>query len=144
MLNEEKVRTMNRLALYEQTEGRKYLPVSKYYRSDYIGLALIKNFFLVTIGYILIVGAVGVYFGDYLMENIHKMDIMEIGIDIVLGYGIVLLIYTVLTYIQYSVKYHIAKKSVRGYYEELTRLEKMYNREERKPAGYRNTGGIGG
>ncbi len=144
MLNEEKVRTMNRLALYEQTEGRKYLPVSKYYRSDYIGLALIKNFFLVTIGYILIVGAVGVYFGDYLMENIHKMDIMEIGIDIVLGYAIVLLIYTVLTYIQYSVKYHIAKKSVRGYYEELTRLEKMYNREERKPAGYRNTGGIGG
>lgn len=144
MLNEEKVRTMNRLALYEQTEGRKYLPVSKYYRSDYIGLALIKNFFLVTIGYILIVGAVGVYFGDYLMENIHKMDIMEIGIDIVLGYAIVLLIYTVLTYIQYSIKYHIAKKSVRGYYEELTRLEKMYNREERKPAGYRNTGGIGG
>ncbi|MBP3901850.1 MAG: hypothetical protein J6D53_10445 [Blautia sp.] len=143
MLNEEKVRTMNRLALYEQTEGRKYLPVSKYYRSDYIGLALIKNFFLVTIGYILIVGAVGVYFGNYLMENIHKMDIMELGIDIVLGYAVVLLIYTVLTYIQYSVKYHIAKKSVRGYYEELTRLEKMYNREERKPAGYRNTGGTG-
>jgi uncharacterized membrane protein len=144
MLNEDKIKVMNKLAMYEKTEGKKYLPVSKYYRSDYIGLALIKNFFLVTIGYILIVGAVGVYFGDYLMENIHKMDIMEIGIDIVLGYAIVLLIYTVLTYIQYSVKYHIAKKSVRGYYEELTRLEKMYNREERKPAGYRNTGGIGG
>ena len=144
VLNEEKVRTMNRLALYEQTEGRKYLPVSKYYRSDYIGLAMIKNFFLVTIGYALIVGAVGVYYGEYLIDNIYKMDIMEIGIDIALGYVIALLVYTVLTYIQYSVKYHIAKKSVRGYYDELTRLEKMYNREERKPSGYRNTGGISG
>ena len=51
MLNEEKVKMMNRLAMYEQGEGKKYLPVSKYYRTDYIGLALIKNFFLVTIGY---------------------------------------------------------------------------------------------
>ena len=53
MVNEEKVKIMNRLAMYEHGEGRKYLPVSRYYRSDYIGLALIRNFFLVTIGYIL-------------------------------------------------------------------------------------------
>ena len=46
MINEEKVKIMNRLAMYEKVEGRKYLPVSKYYRSDYIGLALIKNFSL--------------------------------------------------------------------------------------------------
>ena len=46
MVNEEKVKIMNRLAMYEHGEGRKYLPVSRYYRSDYIGLALIRNFFL--------------------------------------------------------------------------------------------------
>ena len=32
MLNEEKIRIMNKLAMYEQGEGKKYLPVSKYYR----------------------------------------------------------------------------------------------------------------
>ena len=47
MLNEEKVKIMTELAMYEEGEGKKYLPVSRYYRSDYIGLALIKNFFLV-------------------------------------------------------------------------------------------------
>ena len=71
------------------------------------------------------------------------MNLMEIGIDILLGYAIVMAVYTVLTYIQYSVRYHLAKKSVRGYYEELTRLEKMYNREEKKPSGTRSTGGMG-
>ena len=74
MINEEKVKIMTKLAMYEQGKGRKYLPVSKYYRSDYIGLALIKNFFLVTIGYCLSVAAVAVYFGEYLLENIHKMN----------------------------------------------------------------------
>ena len=141
MLNEEKVRIMNRLALYEKTDGRKYLPVSKYYRSDYIGLALIRNFFLVTIGYALVIGAIAVYYGEYLMDNIHKMDVMDLGLDIVIGYAVTMVVYTILTYIEYTVRYHKAKKSVRGYYEELTKLEKMYNREEKKPASRRNAGG---
>ena len=141
MLNLEKIRTMNKLAIYEKTEGRKYIPVSKYYRSDYIGLALIKNFFLVTIGYVLIIAAVGVYFSDYLMENIHKMDLVQTGTRILTGYVAALVVFSVLTYILYSVRYHKAKKSVRGYYQELTKLEKMYNREEKKPETRRRSGG---
>ena len=62
MINEEKVKIMNRLAMYEKRGGKKYLPVSRYYRSDYIGLALIKNFFLVTIGYALVLAAVALYY----------------------------------------------------------------------------------
>ena len=126
---------MNRLAMYEQGEGKKYLPVSKYYRTDYIGLALIKNFFLVTIGYGLMLVGLAAYFGEYLMENIHKMNLVRMGIYIVVGYAGVLLLYSLVTYIQYSVKYHRAKKSVKRYYEELTRLEKIYGREEKKSAG---------
>ena len=30
MLNEEKIKIMNKLAMYEQGEGKIYLPVSKY------------------------------------------------------------------------------------------------------------------
>ena len=30
MVNEEKVKIMNRLAMYEHGEGRKYLPVSRF------------------------------------------------------------------------------------------------------------------
>ena len=76
MLNEEKIKIMNKLAMYEQGEGKKYLPVSKYYRSDYIGLAMIKNFFLVTIGYCLVLAGIAAYFGEYLIDNIHKMNLV--------------------------------------------------------------------
>ena len=124
MINEEKVKIMNKLAMYEKGEGKKYLPVSKYYRSDYIGLALIKNFFLVTIGYVLILAGVAAYYGEYLLENIHKMDLISLGIGIIAGYVAVLVVFSCLTYIQYSVRYHCAKKSVMKYDGELTRLAK--------------------
>ena len=132
MLNEEKIKIMNKLAMYEQGEGKKYLPVSRYYRSDYIGLALIKNFFLVTIGYCLILAAIAAYFGEYLVDNIHKMDLVAVGRNAVIGYVVVLVVFSVATYIQYSVKYHKAKKSVKEYYQELTQLNKIYSREEKK------------
>ena len=132
MINEEKVKIMTKLAMYEKGKGRKYLPVSRYYRSDYIGLALIKNFFLVTIA---------VYFGEYLLENIHKMNLVALGAYIIIGYLVVLIVYSVLTYIQYSVKYYRAKKSVREYYSQLTSLSKIYAREERKASGKGAAGG---
>lgn len=141
MINEEKVKIMTRLAMYEQGEGRKYLPVSKYFRSDYIGLALIKNFFLVTIGYVMILAGLGAYFGEYLMENIHKMDLVRLGFYLIAGYAALLVVYSILTYIQYSVKYYRAKKSVKSYYEELTRLDRIYAREEKKASGRGGSGG---
>ena len=124
MLNEEKIKIMNKLAMYEQGEGKKYLPVSRYYRSDYIGLAMIKNFFLVTIGYCLILAGIAAYFAE-----------------VILGYVAVLVLFSVLTYIQYTVKYHKAKKSVKNYYEELTQLSKIYGREEKKSSARGVTGG---
>ena len=141
MVNEEKVKIMNRLAMYEHGEGRKYLPVSRYYRSDYIGLALIRNFFLVTIGYVLGLAGVAAYFSEYLMDNVNKINLVEVGIYIVVGYLIVLVAYSVLTYIQYSVQYYRAKKSVREYYSQLTELNKIYAREEKKSSGRGNAGG---
>ncbi len=141
MINEEKVKIMTKIAMYEQGAGKKYLPVSKYYRSDYIGLALIKNFFLVTIGYGLAVAAVGLYYGEYLMGNIHKMNIVSLGVYILVGYVIALVGYSILTYIQYSVKYYMAKKSVKAYYSQLTELSRIYAREEKKTAGRGIAGG---
>ena len=44
MLNREKVILMTKLAVYEQKEGRKEIPLSKYFKSDYIGLHLIGSF----------------------------------------------------------------------------------------------------
>ena len=66
------------------------------------------------------------------MENIHKMNLVKLGTEIVVGYVAVLIVFSLLTYIQYSVKYHRAKKSVKKYYSELIQLNKIYGREEKE------------
>ena len=139
MVNEEKVRIMTNLAMYEQGEGKKHLPISRFYRSDYLGNALIKNFFLVTIGYFLILASTAAYFGEYLMENIHKMNLISTAAYIIIGYAVVVVLYTLITYIRFSVKYYQAKKSVKEYFAELNKLNKMYECEEKKVSG--RTGG---
>lgn len=126
MLNVEKVRIMTKLASYEKKEGKKYLPVSKFYRSDYIGLALIKNFFLVTIAYVLILAVVAGYFAEELMENINKMNLIGVGIGLVALYLVLLVLYSLLIYVLYSMKYNRAKKSVKNYYMELGKIAQMY------------------
>ena len=78
-LNNQKIKKMHKLAVYESGEGKKHFAISNYYRSDYIGLALIKNFFLTTIAYGLLLMIYFGYRSEYFMENIHKMNLVFIG-----------------------------------------------------------------
>ena len=75
------------------------------------------------------------------MDNVNKINLVTVAIYIVVGYLIILIAYSILTYIQYSVKYSRAKKSVREYYQDLTRLEKIYGREDKRIPVRRNAGG---
>ena len=65
----------------------------------------------------------------------NKINLVAVGIYIIVGYLGMLIVYSVLTYIQYSVKYHRAKKSVKEYYQDLTRLEKIYGRGRKENTG---------
>ena len=54
MLNEKRIRLMTKLARYESGEGKEELRIARYYRSDYIGLAMFRNFFLASLAYLVI------------------------------------------------------------------------------------------
>ena len=44
MLNEEKIRYMTELAIFEKNEGRKIFPVNRFFRSDYVGGQMFRRF----------------------------------------------------------------------------------------------------
>ena len=69
------------------------------------------------------------------------MNLMAAGAYIIIGYIVVLAAYSVVTYIQYSVRYYRAKKSVKQYYGALTELSRIYTREEKKSSGRGTAGG---
>ena len=132
MLNEERIRSMTKLARFEEGIGQEALQINGMYRSDYIGMALIRNFFAVTIGYVLILGLLALYYLDFLMNELHHLNLAVLIAEIALGYVIVLVVYTALTYIVRAIQYERAKKRVQGYDQELAKLEKHYCNEKYK------------
>ena len=80
----------------------------------------------------MLAGLVALYFLDELLENIHKMNLIALGVKIVVGYIALLVVYSVLVYIIQTVKYSRAKKSIKNYYAQLGRLTRIYAKEEKQ------------
>lgn len=139
MVDEKKIGLMTELARFESGEGKEDLRIVRYSRSDYIGLGLLKNFFLTTFGYILVCGAAVAYQLEYLMEHIHKMNIPVLIAEFAAGYLIFLVLYSIFTYIKRYNRYEKAKKNVKRYYAGLELLSRTYYGE--KPQGKRSAGG---
>ncbi|HJC10653.1 MAG TPA: hypothetical protein H9935_07525, partial [Candidatus Blautia merdigallinarum] len=85
-----------------------------------------------TIAYALLLLGWAGYKSDYLMNNIHRMNITLLVVAAVGGYIILLVVYSVLTYIYCTVKYSKAQKGIQEYYKNLGQLKKIYDREEKR------------
>lgn len=130
MLDEKKIRLMTELAKYEKQHGKEDLRIARYYRSDYLGLSLFKNFFLASIGYLVILGLICSYFMDDLLDNIHRMNILLMGVAVIGGYIITLTVYSVVTYTIHSLRYSRSQRSVKEYQQKLKQLEEYYEKED--------------
>ena len=132
MLDEKKIRLMTKLAHYESEEGKEELKISRYYRSDYIGIGLLKNLLLISLGYILLWGLIVAYNLDFLLDNLHKLDFSFIIFEVVIGYVVVVLFYSVITYVMKFSQYRKAKRSVQEYYAKLNELMQLYGEDNHK------------
>ena len=130
MLNVKKIRLMTEMARYEEGKGKEEMRISKYFCSDYLGIALFKNFILASIGYAVVVLLVAAYFSEYLLNNVHKMNLILLGVILVGSYIITITIYSVITYVKYSLKYSRAKRGVEAYDRKLEKLETLYRKED--------------
>ena len=130
MLNEKKIRLMTQLARYENGDGKEDIRIFHYYRSDYIGLALLKNFFVTSIGYAVVLGMIVAYFMDYLMENVHKMNLLLLIVVIIGGYIITLTVFSMVTYATHSMKFSASKRRIEWYSKQLSKLSDLYGKED--------------
>lgn len=126
MINQEKVKIMTKLAIYEDKKGKDELKVDKYYKSDYIRLQVIKAFLSSTIGSILVVILLALYNMEYLILNLIKLDFTVIGKYILLIYIIVSVFYAIIAATKASTKYEKSRKNLSEYRTLLNKLRKMY------------------
>lgn len=122
MLNEERVILMTKLAAYEQHKGKKNIQIRKYFRGDYLIMQMLKTLIFSTISYALMAGLYLLYHFEELTENLYQMDLVGFIRQIIIYYGLLVIVSCVFTYIVYAYRYRKARKSQREFMNHLKKL----------------------
>lgn len=131
MLNEDKVRLMTRMAMYESREGVEDFKISAYYKKDYSSFHTIVTIIWVTIGYAIAVLVGAVAFLDVILENLNMAFLVMLFICIVTGYLVLVVMYGVVAFRFYQKKHMDARMRIKKFNHDLTRLNRMYEREKK-------------
>lgn len=126
MLNFKKIRLMTKLAVYEKKEGKEDIYLSKYYKTDYVRLQVLKSIISTTIGYGLIIAMIAFYKMEFLIKNAVVLNYKLIGTYILGFYLMLITVYGLGSLLYYSMKYDASRKKLSKYFRLLKRLEKIY------------------
>ena len=119
MLNESKVKLMTRMAMYESKQGEEDFKISSYYKKDYRSFHTIATIIWVTVGYAVAVGIGVIAF------------LVMLAAAVIIGYLVLVIFYGIVASHFYGTKHEKARKRVKQFNHDLTRLNRMYEREKR-------------
>lgn len=122
---------MTRMAIYENHDGKEDFKISEYYQKDYASLNTWKSIIWVTIGYAIIIGAILLIFLDKIFNVTTISGLLVIVGAIVTGYFMVIVITGIIAHDFYKKKHMEARKRVKRFNNNLTRLGRMYEKEKR-------------
>ena len=120
MLDQKKIRLMTRAAIYEKENGEEDLKITSYYQKDYSSLNTWITLIWITIGFVLAAGLFFLCGGESLLEAA-----VAVGLYLVL-----LIVYGIGAGTFYKQKHIRAKRRVKRYLRDLSRLEKMNSKKE--------------
>lgn len=127
MINEERVIMMTRLASYEQGEGKKNVRIGSFFREDYVTVQILKAVICGTIAYAIVFALYIFYNFETFMADIYKTDLYALGKQVLSYYVIFIVAYAVLVAIVFNTKYSKARKKLKKYYNNLKKLNSLYN-----------------
>ena len=130
MLSQERIKLMTKMAAYEENEGKKYMSIGSYFRSDYMGMQVIRSVICGTLAFFLLAGLYVYYHFETMMQDIYKMDLLLLGRRVLFYYLVFIAAYSVITYVIYSFRYSRAKRSLKHYYYHLKQLAAIYDIEK--------------
>ncbi len=129
MLNNDRIRLMTKLAIYENKEGKEDIRLSKYYKMDYVRLEMIKSIIFVSIAYVLVAGMIIFYRSEEIIKDALTLDYKVIGMKALMGYIILITIYGAGSAIFYSLRFDRSRKKLGRYFKLLKRLNRLYKEE---------------
>lgn len=126
MLNEDKIKLMTGIAMFEKREGKKIFPANRYFRRDYISSRMFRSFLYYTVSFLLCIFLWMLYNIEDLLNALGVDRMITLGKRGILVYLAGLAVYLVITWLVYRKRYEYAKRGMKVYVAKLKRLEKRY------------------
>ncbi len=132
MLNENKIKMMTKMAIYEKNEGRRMLKNARYYKGDYIAFGVLKSFIATTFSYMILVVMYVLCNLESLVADINTMDYAVIGKKLGGYYVVMLVVFAIITGLVYAYQYDCSRKGMKRYFSRLNKLERFYSGQKNK------------
>ncbi|MCI8326663.1 MAG: hypothetical protein HFI37_02685 [Lachnospiraceae bacterium] len=130
MIQEERVRYMTRLAIYDENRSKINKKQMQYHRRDYMAFEMIKSFFCGSAVFVLVALLIGIYLTESGMKGIATSDFFRLLLLLFVIYMIFMVLFLVSTYHIYSARYEKGRRESREYYNILKKVNELYEQEE--------------
>ena len=132
MIDQDKLKTMTQLALYEKKKGRQDFKMNSYDRDDYIRFEGLKTAILVSIAFIAVLGIVAVWNLNEIMAHFDELN-YGLLLGVVCGsFLLVLVLYMILSYRKCKEDYNNMVPRIRRYQRGLKRMKQFYMIEDKQ------------
>ena len=108
MLNDDKIRLMNEIALFEKKERKRERPAEVFFRRDYVAKHMLQSFFAWTLSYGLLLGVVMLYILERILNTVDVMEVVKYARTGILIYLAGLAVFEIITVIVYRRRYAAA------------------------------------
>ena len=134
MLNNGKVRLMTKISLYEKKEEKRALLTNRYFKWDYISFHVLKILLSVTFGFLAAFGMWGVYHAEAILTEASIAQLFTMAKLLFLLYGLMVIVYLLISYGVYQDKYQKVQKGLRRYRSYLKKMEQFYEQTDSEKA----------
>lgn len=122
---------MTKMASYEEGEGKKYMPIKRYYRKDYVSLGMMKTFITASIAFGILFFCWVLYEMERITEFLAGRDLAELGMFILAIYAVFVAFFEVVALVVYNCRYRKATASMKEYHSVMRKVGRLQEKEER-------------
>lgn len=119
LLNENKIKMMTKMAIYEKNEGKSMLKTAKYFKGDYIAFGVLKTVIATTFAGVILLAMYFLCNAEGMIRDINNLDYIGLAKKFALYYVLMLIVFCVIAGFVYYFRYENTRKGIKGIFQGL-------------------------
>ena len=130
MPDKERIRLMARLAMMEQKKGKELRRVQESFRSDYIGIPMLKNALRITAVFLTVMSIWAAVYVDFLLSVAVMGQLRLFAVGVLTAYIVTLVVTLIITLLISLFRYRRFRRDAQEYSSLLEQLSRLNDEKE--------------